>query len=132
MKRLILILTMLLPFAVQADYIARCDPPSTKTASKAAQITADAVKRHLKNIDQINAGVPANQRILPQFDIDSSTGIIAGHTRMCYQFFKAGNSVQCDYSIPASLTPFPAPAVCVWSRLSATDQAKVRALGVGP
>mgnify|MGYP000959977863 CR=1 FL=1 len=132
MKRLILILTMLLPFAASADFIARCDPPSTKTASKAASTTASAIVRHLKNIDQIRAGVPAAQRVLPQFDAETSADIIAGHSRMCYQFFKAGNSVQCDYSIPASLTPFPAPAVCVWSRLSATDQAKVRALGVGP
>lgn len=132
MKTLILILTMLLPFAASADYLARCDPPSTKTASKAASTTASAIVRHLKNIDQIRAGVEAKKRILPQFDEASSTAIIAGHSRMCYQFFKAGSTRDCDYSIPPSPTPFPAPAVCAWSKLSAADQARVRALNVGP
>ncbi len=129
---LTLLVLMCASMAVSADFIARCDPPSTKTASKAASTTASAIVRHLTNIDQINAGVPANQRILPQFSAEDSTNIIAGHSRMCYQFFKAGSTRDCDYSVPPSLTPFPPPAVCAWSKLSATNQAKVRALGVGP
>lgn len=133
MKAIVLFLSLFLaPALVSADFIARCDPPSTKTASKAASTTASAIVRHLKNIDQIRAGVPANQRILPQFDEASSTAIIAGHSRMCYQFFKAGSTRDCDYSVPPSLTPFPAPAACAWSKLSAADQARVRALNVGP
>lgn len=131
MKKVLFILAVLVPFAASADFIARCDPPATKTASKAAQITADAIKRHLKNIDQIRAGVEPSKRILPLFDEASSTDIIAGHVRMCYQFFRPGSHI-CDYTVPAQATPFPTPAACAWSKLSATDQAKVRALGVGP
>lgn len=133
MKALILILSLFaLPGLASADYIARCDPMQGKTADAAAKTTADAVVRHLKNIDQIRAGVEASKRILPQFDEAMSTGIIAGHSRMCYQFFKTGSTVQCDYSIPAQATPFDKPAACAWSKLSAANQAKVRALNVGP
>lgn len=131
MIRLILTLALLMPGLASADYIARCNPPSTKTASKAASTTASAIVRHLKNIDQIRAGVEPSKRILPLFDEAGSTDIIAGHVRMCYQFFRPGSHI-CDYTVPAQSTPFPAPAVCAWSKLSATDQARVRALGVGP
>ncbi len=131
MKRLIVILMLLIPFAVQADFIARCDPPVTKKAVEAAKTTAAAVRRHLKNIDQIRADVPVSKRVLPMFGLEESTAIIGGHTRMCYQFFKPG-SHYCDYSVPPSDTPFPAPAACAWTLLTAGEQAKVRALGVGP
>jgi hypothetical protein len=139
MKKFLMFLLCLLPFAASADFIARCDPPSTKTADRAASITAAAVVKHLINVDYLtcleNGGTcrkPARRDFLPQFSKADSIGIIGGHTRMCFQFFKAGSTTQCDYSIPAQSEPFPAPAVCVWNKLSSANQAKVRDLGVGP
>lgn len=132
MKAFLLLTLMLLPFAASADFIARCDPMQGKTADQAATTTAKAVIRHLRNIDQIRAGVEAKKRVLPSFDEEGSTAIIAGHSRMCYQFFRPGSTTACDYTIPAQSTPFPAPAVCAWSKLKAADQARVRALNVGP
>lgn len=130
MKAIVLFLS-LLPLVASADYIARCNPPVTKSADDAAKGVAAAVVRHLTNIEQIRAGVEPAKRILPTFGEAESIDIIAGHSRMCYQFFRPGSHI-CDYSVPPSASPYDKPAVCVWSKLTAAQQAKVRALGVGP
>jgi len=129
MSKILLIALLAFPIIASADFIARCDPPNSKTADRAAKITAGAVRSHLLNIEQLREGVP---NVLPMFNVEDSISIIAGHSRMCFQFFKAAASNACDYSIAPRATPFPAPAVCVWSKLSAGSKTKVRALGVSP
>lgn len=131
MRLVLLLLTLFFSVGVSADFIGRCDPPQTKTALEAANKTAGAIRRHLINIDQIKAGTEPRKRILPTFGFDESLAIVRDHSRMCYQFFRP-NSHICNYSVPASSTVMPAPAVCAWSRLSASEQGRVRALGAAP
>lgn len=136
MKRFIFALALLAPMAANADWVLSCDPPSSKTADKAASTTAGALVKHLMNIEYqtcVEGGgtcvAPATKYRLYVSLADSSVFVL-NHSRLVYQFFKPGDRVQCAYG--TSATKPGAPAVAAWDKLSAGNKAKIRALGLAP
>lgn len=123
MKAIVLFLTLFLPGIASANWYLRCDPPVTKSADKAATITAKAVAVHLANIDAINAG----RAPIHFYGVEDSTNYIASAVRMAYQHVVNG---RCAWG--QSDTKPAAPYVNVWDKLTKAQKAKVRDLGVAP
>lgn len=122
MKAIVLFLSLfLVPTLASADWYLRYDPPATKTAKKAADISARAVAFHFTNIDDLDAGGPGTHF----YTRTQSEGMIAALSSMCYQYP--------DPAARIRVTTKPgAPAVCVWDRLKSADKARVRAMGLAP
>ena len=123
MRVLLIAVLMMAAGIANADWYLRCDPPVTKSASKAAGTTAKAVVIHLKNIAALNAGKPA----IHPYSAEESAGYIAGAVRMSYQHVVNG---KCAYATAEDKPTVP--YVNVWDKLSAANKAKIRDLGLAP
>jgi hypothetical protein len=135
MKGLIFALA-LVPGIASADWLQRCDPPASKSADSAASITAAAIVKHLINVDYLTclegggACKAPSRRDRIYVSKEDSIGLIAGHSRMVFQFFRPGSNTMCAWG---SSTEKPgAPYVAAWDKLSAANKARVQALGLAP
>lgn len=121
MRRYILIFAMLAPFAANAEWYLRYDPPVTKTATKAADISANAVKIHLANIDDYDAGGDGTHF----YTREQSVAMLGALSSMCYQYPDPATRIRVE-------TKPGKPAVCVWDRLKPAVKERVRSFGGAP
>ena len=98
-------------------YIRYTTGPKTDTPKKAARVTADAIRSHLKNIDTDGAWLRRS--------VEDSLKYIGSFSQVAY----APKPVT-DYA-PLDEKP-TAPNVCVWDQLTAAEQARVDELVGAP